>query len=299
MSTPRYLKKGDKIAVLCPASYISVDLTSAYAVLESWGLEVVIYDSVAAQENQFAGNDTLRAQDLQKALDDPQIKAIIAGRGGYGCVRIIDRINFEEFIKNPKWIVGFSDLTVLHSHIQNQFQIPTIHGQMVKSFLDGTTDSLETLRKALFGENNDLNYTSNDFPNRDGQATGILTGGNLAILQSILSSESDVDYSNKILFIEDVGESHYNIDRMLWTLKRANKLSQLRGLIVGGFTDLKDSDPAFGQRFEEIIMDKVIEYNYPVAYGFPSGHIDNNLALVLGKEVTLKVKGPKIDLQYH
>ncbi|MCI0920862.1 S66 peptidase family protein [Sphingobacterium rhinopitheci] len=299
MSTPTYLKKGDKIAVLCPASYISVDLSPAYAILKSWGLEVVVYASVVSQEHQFAGNDDLRAEDLQKALDDPEIKAIIAGRGGYGCVRIIDSINFEIFCKNPKWIVGFSDITVLHSHIQNNYQIPTIHGQMVKSFLDGTPESLETLRKALFGEGNDLSYISNsELPNREGEATGILTGGNLAILQSIISSDSDIDYTNKILFIEDVGESYYNIDRMLWTLKRAKKLENLRGLIVGGFTDLKDSDPSFGQNIEGIIMDKVAEYNYPVAFGCPAGHIENNLAIVLGREIILKTEKNNVDIQY-
>lgn len=298
MNTPQPLKKGDKIAVICPASYISVDLTEAYEVLKNWGLEPIIYSSVTAQYHQFAGDDSLRAKDFQEALDNPEIKAIIAGRGGYGCVRIIDQIDFSSFEKNPKWIVGFSDITAIHSHIQRNFQIPTIHGQMVKSFLDASEESLITLQNALFGENVDISYSNSTYPNRNGIAKGILTGGNLALLQSVLASPSDVDYEGKILFIEDVGESHYNIDRMLWTLKRAGKLDKLAGLIVGGFTDLKDSDAAFGQRFEDIIMDKVREFDYPIAFGFPAGHMEDNRALIFGKEVQLTVEEENIKLTY-
>lgn len=298
MSTPTYLKKGDKVAIICPASFINIDLTKAYKILINWGLEPVVYQSVSAQENQFAGNDELRAKDLQDALDNPEIKAIIAGRGGYGCVRIIDQINFTKFTKNPKWIVGFSDLTVLHSHIQNKFQIATIHGQMVKSFLEATPESIETLKKALFGENIDIFYTSTSSLNRNGNGSGVLTGGNLAILQSIIASSSDVDYDHKILFIEDVGESLYNIDRMLWTLKRAKKLDRLHGLIIGGFTELKDADPGFGQSVEEIIMDKVRGSKYPVAFGFPAGHIVDNRALAFGKKINLIVNDHNINIHY-
>lgn len=298
MNTPPFLKKGDKIAVICPASYIGVDISKAYQVLENWGLEPVIYPSVTASHHQFAGTDEMRTQDLQHALDNPEIKAIIAGRGGYGCVRIIDQINFNKFKKHPKWIVGFSDVTAIHSHIQRKYNIPTIHGQMVKSFLDASEESLTMLKNALFGKRVNLTYTYKDYPNRSGSGKGILTGGNLAILQSIIASPSDVNYDNKILFIEDVGESHYNIDRMLWTLKRAKKFQKLQGLIVGGFTDLKDSNPPFGQRFEDIIMDKVKEFNYPVAFGCPAGHIDDNRALVFGREVSLDVDKTKVKLIY-
>jgi muramoyltetrapeptide carboxypeptidase len=298
MNTPPYLNKGDKIAVICPASYISVDLTEAYDVLKNWGLEPIIYPSVTAQFNQFAGSDELRAEDFQAALDNPEIKAIIAGRGGYGCVRIIDKIDFTKFEKSPKWIIGFSDVTAIHSHIQRQYQIPTIHGQMVKSFLDASRESMDTLYNALFGKNADINYSYTEYPNRPGTAQGILTGGNLALLHSILASSSDVNYNGKILFLEDVGESHYNIDRMLWALKRAGKLDKLQALIVGGFTELKDSDPAFGQRYEDIIMDKVREFDYPVAFGFPSGHIVDNRALMFGKEVKLTINDNLINLKY-
>ena len=298
MNTPPFLKKGDKIAVICPASFIKADLTTAYELLKNWGLDPVIYPSVTAQFNQFAGDDDLRAEDFQNALDDPTIKAIIAGRGGYGCVRIIDKINFNKFKKNPKWIIGFSDITAIHSHIQRQFKIPTIHGQMVKSFLEASEESTKTLKDALFGKSVNIKFAQDEYPNRSGIAQGILTGGNLALLQSVIASPSDVNYDDKILFIEDVGESHYNIDRMLWTLKRAKKLNKLAGLIVGGFTDMKDSDPSFGQRYEEIILDKVKEFNYPVAFGCPAGHIDDNRALIFGKEIELKVDNSKVTIKY-
>lgn len=298
MNTPAYLKKGDKIAILCPASYISGDLTPAYNILLDWGLELEIAPSTEAQFNQFAGEDKLRAHDLQQALDNPDIKAIIAGRGGYGSVRLIDTLDFSKFKKQPKWLVGFSDITVIHSHIQRQFQIPTIHGQMVKSFLDASPESLQTLKKTLFGKNTDLHYSTPSANNRPGHSRGILTGGNLAILQSILASASDVDYEDKILFLEDVGESYYNIDRMLWTLKRAKKLDKLKGLIIGGFTSLKDSDPSFGQTIEEIIIDKVREFDYPVAFNCPAGHIDDNRALVFGEEIELTVTTEKTSITY-
>ncbi|WP_164109265.1 MULTISPECIES: LD-carboxypeptidase [Sphingobacterium] len=298
MNTPAYLKKGDKIAILCPASYISGDLTPAYNILLDWGLQLEIAPSTEAQFHQFAGNDELRAQDLQQALDNPDIKAIIAGRGGYGSVRLIDKLDFSAFKKKPKWIIGFSDITVIHSHIQRQFQLPTIHGQMVKSFLEASTESLQTLKNTLFGKNPDLHYNTPNPNNRDGRSRGILTGGNLAILQSILASASDVDYKDKILFLEDVGESYYNIDRMLWTLKRAGKLDKLKGLIIGSFTSLKDADPPFGQTIEEIIIDKVKEFHYPVAFDCPAGHIDDNRALIFGEEVELTVTGEKIAITY-
>lgn len=300
MSIPAYLKKGDKIVILCPASYINkeVDLSPAYDILRSWGLVPVIYDSVTAQHNQFAGTDELRAEDIQRAIDDPEIKAIIAGRGGYGSVRILDRIDFSNFQKNPKWLVGFSDITALHAHIYSLYQIPTIHGQMVKSFLDASLESLETLKSALFGDNIDLTYDQSIYNNRSGVCEGVLLGGNLSILHSVIASPSDFNYDGKILFIEDVSESHYNIDRMLWTLKRAGKLRNLKGLIVGGFTELNDSNPPFGQRYEDIIMDKVAEYNYPVAFHYPAGHIDDNRVLVFGKKVQLAIDNNLVNLTY-
>lgn len=293
------LKPGDKVAVLCPASHVPTDISAAYNTLITWGLDPVIAPSVSARHYNFAGDDDLRAADLQQALDNPDIKAIICARGGYGTIRIIDRLDFQKFRKNPKWIVGFSDITVLHSHIQRQYGIPTIHGQMVKSFLDASPESLDTLRNALFGKMPSLTYTSREFAHRSGTGQGILVGGNLALLQAIVGSPSDVKYKNKILFIEEVGEAHYNVDRMLYTLKRAKKLQKLQGLIVGGFTDMKDKPENFGQSVAEIVLEKVKDYDFPVAFDFPAGHIVDNRALVFGKEVELKVDQDTVKLDYQ
>lgn len=299
MKIPEFLQPGDKVAIVCPASYIKGSIDVAVKALQDWGLQVIIGETVTAQYNQFAGSDELRTEDLQRALDDDSIKAIFAARGGYGTVRIIDRLDFSKFEKTPKWIIGFSDITVLHSHLQHKLGVASIHGQMPKSFDDSTAEALASLRKAIFGESLDYTYQQSDFPNRSGEGYGQLIGGNLAILHSILASVSDGTYENKILFIEDVGESYYNIDRMLWTMKRAGKLARLRGLIVGGFSSLKDTDPSFGQRFEEIILDKVRAYNFPVCFGYPAGHIDNNHSLVLGKNIRLHVKNEETSIQYQ
>ncbi|UIR55645.1 LD-carboxypeptidase [Sphingobacterium sp. SRCM116780] len=295
---PEFLKAGDKVAIVSPASFIRGNIDIAIKILTSWGLEVVIGKTVTASYHQFAGDDQLRAADLQWALDDKSIKAVFAARGGYGCVRIIDQLDFSTFKKHPKWVIGFSDITVLHSHIQRQFGIPTIHGQMPKSFEAGTEASLATLKAALFGESVNYKYEQEEMPNRVGEAEGILTGGNLAILLSILASKSDVNYDHKILFIEDVGETFYSVDRMLWALKRAGKFDKIKGLIVGGFSGMKDGDPSFGQSVAEIVLDKVLEYDFPIAFAYPAGHIDDNHALVFGKKVKLKTTKKKVSLKY-
>lgn len=298
MRRPPSLQKGDKIAILCPASHITEDLTEAYKTLENWGLKPIVLESTKSKYNQFAGNDRLRAADLQHALDHQDYKAIVAGRGGYGSVRIIDQINFDKFKANPKWLIGFSDITVIHSHIQKNYQIPTIHGPMVQTFEDATTTSLQSLYNSLFGHSADIQYCYTEFPNQDGAATGILTGGNLAILQSLIASNSDVNFEKKILFLEDIGESLYSIDRMMYSLKRANKFTKLHGLIIGGFTELKDSKSGFGQDYKSIIVDKMREYEFPIAFGFPAGHINDNRALILGCRVYLEVNNGNIQLKY-
>lgn len=299
MKTPKFLKKGDRVAIVCPASYLKGGIEIATKTLSDWGLRVVIGKSVHAQHHHFAGTDDLRRQDLQEALDDPEIKAIFAARGGYGTVRIIDQLDFQQFKERPKWVVGFSDVTVLHSHLQRQVGVCSIHGQMPKSFDESTEAALTSLKKALFGEKMDIRYRQDAFPNRAGIGVGQLTGGNLAILHSLLGSPSDGRYDGKILFIEDVGEPLYNIDRMLWTLKRAKKLTKLQGLVVGGFTGLRDSTPSFGSRFEEIIMDSVSGYDFPVCFGFPAGHVADNQSLILGKKVTLNVTPDEASLRYN
>ena len=296
--TPPYLQIGDTVAITCPAKKLPHQITDAVKLLESWGLNVLLGETVGASYHQFAGDDELRVKDFQRFLDDDSVKAIFAARGGYGTIRIIDEIDFSRFRDHPKWIIGFSDITVLHSHISANFQVQTIHGQMPLTIPDGTKTSLETLRKALFNE--PFGYT---FPasaeNIAGQAEGIVIGGNLMLLVMMTGSVSEMDYEGKILFIEDVGEYLYSIDRMMWNLKRAGKLAKLKGLIVGSFTDMKDNDIPYGQTAEEIIREHVQEYNYPVCFNFPAGHVDDNHALVLGKTVNLEVNQQQVYITYQ
>jgi muramoyltetrapeptide carboxypeptidase len=293
---PPYLKKGDKVAIVCPAKKLKHPIDHAVALIESWGLEVVLGKSVYAEHHQFAGNDDLRAADMQFFLDDKDTKAIIAGRGGYGTIRIIDDLDFSTFKENPKWIVGFSDITVLLSHVTGPEHTQSIHGQMPGTFDEATPESLESLRKALFGE--DLSYTyDSEYPNRPGEAEGILVGGNLSLLIALESSPSAMDFKDKILFLEDVGEYEYAIDRMLRMLKRSGKLAALKGLIIGAFNHIKEEDIKFGQGVEEVIERIVRDYDYPVCFNFPVGHIDDNRAMVLGKNSLLKVTGNHVSFQ--
>jgi len=292
-----YLKKGDKVAITCPAKKLPIPMTDAVNLLTSWGLEVVLGDTVNASYHQFAGDDAFRAADLQRFIDDDSVSAIIAARGGYGTIRMIDMVDFSRLQTNPKWIVGFSDITLLHSHIISNYKLPCIHGQMPLNIPDASAYSLETLRKALFGE--ELTYKIDTNPqNRIGDSSGILIGGNLSLLLAISGSVSDMDYSGKILFIEDVGEYLYAADRMLRALKRAGKLKNLAGLVVGGFTDMKDNDIPFGQTLPQLIMDVVADYSYPVCFDFPAGHIPNNCSLVLGKTINLSVQTNGVGISY-
>jgi len=296
-TTPPYLKKGDKIAITCPAKKLPSPMTAAIALLESWGLEVVLGETVTTSYHQFAGDDDTRARDMQRFLDDDSIKAIIAARGGYGTIRMIDKLDFSNFQKHPKWIIGFSDITVLHAHIESNFGIQTIHGQMPVNVVDGSEKSLETLRQALFGEEVSYEFKSNTF-NRAGKSDGVLIGGNLSLLVAVSGSVSDMDYEDKTLFIEDVGEYLYSADRMMYHLKRAGKLKNLSGLIVGGFTEMKDNDIPFGQSIEQIVMDLVKEYDYPVCFDFPAGHIPDNRALIFGRDISLSVNQNDTTIKY-
>ncbi|WP_439695068.1 LD-carboxypeptidase [Mucilaginibacter sp. AW1-7] len=285
---PPYLKKGDKIAIVCPAKKLPNPMTDAVTLLQSWGLEVILGETVTASYHQFAGDDELRAKDLQRFIDDNSIKAIIAARGGYGTVRMIDKVDFSRFAQHPKWIIGFSDITVLHTHLFANYHAQTIHGQMPVNIPDASARSLDTLRKSLFGEPLTYEFTSHT-ANRTGDSSGLLVGGNLSLLVAVSGSVSDIDYTGKVLFIEDVGEYLYSIDRMLRCLDRAGKLKSLAGLVVGGFTDVKDNEIPFGQTVPEIIMDIVQRYNYPVCFDFPAGHIPDNCSLIFGRNVTLSV----------
>jgi len=297
MNIPSYLKAGDKVAITCPAKKLPHEITDAVNLLQSWGLEVVLGETVFASHHQFAGDDELRASDFQKYIDDNSIKAIFAARGGYGTIRIIDKLDFSPLINHPKWIIGFSDITVLHAHLQANYRIPTIHGQMPLTIPDGTKPSIESLRKALFGEKLEYDILV-CAQNIQGESAGILIGGNLTLMVMMAGSVSDIDYTDKILFLEDVGEYLYSIDRMMWNLKRSGKLAVIKGLIIGGFTDLKDNDIPFGQTIEEIILKHVEEYQYPVCFNFPAGHVSDNHSLILGKNVNLNSGKHQVTLSY-
>lgn len=296
MIKPPYLKNGDKIAITCPAKALKTPMTDAIKLLESWGLEVVLGETVDAVFHQFAGTDELRSRDMQKFINDDSIKAIIAARGGYGCIRIVDEIDWTPLLKKPKWIIGFSDITVFHLQLQSM-GIQSIHGQMPSTIPDSTASGLESLRKALFGE--ELIYEIPSSPkNRIGEASGELIGGNLSLLVASLASKSDVDYSGKILFIEEVGEYHYTIDRMIRTLDRAGKFKNLAGLILGGFTSVKNDEPYFGWDTHQIIEEVVKQYDFPVCYDFPAGHISDNHALIFGREIVLKIGKSGVNINF-
>lgn len=294
---PKHLKKGDTIAIVCPAKKLPTTIDSAVEVLQSWGLKVVIGKTVNAEYRQFAGPDELRRDDLQQYLDAPEIKAIIAARGGYGTLRIIDKLDFSSFAQNPKWLIGFSDITVLLSHAYANFSYQSIHAQMPYTFEESTPEALESLRKALFGEK--LIYETNGHElNKAGEVTAKIIGGNLSLLIALEGSVSAMDFDGKILFIEDVGEHEYAIDRMMRTLYRNGKLKKLAGLIVGAFNGMQPEPIPFGQTPEQLIAEIVKAYDYPVCFGFPTGHIDDNRAMVVGKHATLTVTAQKTTLTY-
>ena len=294
---PPYLKQGDKIALISTARKISRnELQEAIECIESWGLEVILGENLFNNHHQFSGKDDERTKDLQSMLDNPEVKAILCVRGGYGTVRIIDDIDFSHFLKNPKWLTGFSDITVLHSHI-NKLNVASLHSTMPISFSTNTSESIKSLKDALFGKHLSIEIDLHPF-NKFGEVKGQIVGGNLSILYSLIGSSSDLNTDGKILFIEDLDEYLYHIDRMMMNLKRSGKLSNLKGLIVGGMTKMNDNAIPFGKDAESIIKDMVSEYNYPVCFGFPAGHIKDNRALKMGVIAELKVD-KKSSLNYE
>lgn len=297
---PPYLKQGSVIGITCPAGYVSKERI-AYAVelFELWGFHVKVGATVGNEYFYFSGTDEERLSDLQSMLDDPEIGAVLMGRGGYGVGRIIDQIDFTKFQKHPKWICGFSDITVLHNHINALFGIPSLHSPMCGAFKSETTNAehIKQFHAAITGESL-FYHTAPSSYNRNGIAEGIVTGGNLAILAHLTGSVSEVDTDGKILFIEDIGEHLYHIDRLMLNLKRAEKLEHIKALLVGSFTEIEDTERPFGQTVEEIIWDKVAEYNYPVCFNFPCGHQEVNYTLSLGMLHRLSVTehGGKLEL---
>jgi muramoyltetrapeptide carboxypeptidase len=296
MKIPPYLQPGDMIAIVCPAGYMPRErAATCIETLQAWGYRVRIGNTLGGpSENYFAGTDDERLAELQQMLDDPAIKAILCGRGGYGLTRIIDRIDFSQFVKAPKWIAGFSDITILHTHIWTNYKIVTLHSPMAGAFNDGGADDVyvRSLRAALEGEKADHTCPPHPF-NRAGVATGRLVGGNLSLIAHLVGTASEIKTKDKILFLEDVGEYRYNIDRMLYQLKRSGKLDRLAGLVIGGFTESKDTLRPFGASVEEIIRDIVSEYDYPVCFGFPVSHERENYALKIGLVHTLEITPEK------
>lgn len=283
------LKVGDTIALISSARKVArEEIQFAINTLETWGLKVVLGENLFHQENQFSGSDSERSEDLQAAINNENIQAILFARGGYGTVRIVDSIDFSALKKKPKWIIGYSDITVLHSHVHRHFNLATLHAPMAFNFTKASSTLLETMRETLFGKAMNYKFAGHKL-NRNGTAKGSVVGGNLSILYSLLGSPSDIDTDGKILFLEDLDEYLYHIDRMVMNLKRNGKLSKLAGLIVGGMSDMKDNLIPFGKTAEEIIFDAVKEFNYPVCFNFPAGHVEENLPLTLGAAYDMKV----------
>lgn len=293
---PPYLKKKDKIAIVSTARKISVkEIELAIQTFESWGLEIVLGKTIGIANNQFAGSDEERAADFQEMMNRTDIKAIVCGRGGYGTVRIMDYLDFTAFTHNPKWIVGYSDVTILHAHINNYLGIQTLHSTMPINFGNNTEASISTLKLTLFGEAENISFQSNIL-NRFGTCEGEIIGGNLSILYSILGTKSGFNPDGKILFIEDLDEYLYHIDRMMMALKRAGKLNKLKALIVGGMTQMNDNTIPFGKNAKEIIKEHCQEFNYPICFDAPFGHIDNNIALNFGKKIKLSIEEEKVSI---
>ena len=301
IKTAPYLEKGDTIGLVCPAGYMAAERVAecVRVLTEEWGYQVKTGKTIGGDSpNYFSGTDQERLADFQEMLDDPSVKAILCARGGYGTSRIIDQINFDSFRQQPKWIVGFSDITVLHCHIYRNFKIATLHAPMAGAFNDAGYISkyVQSLRDALEGKW--ARYTCEPHPlNRMGEAIGELVGGNLAILAHLIGSDSEPKTKGRILFIEDVGEYIYNIDRMLLQLKRAGKLKGLAGLVVGGFTDTKDTERPFGKDVYEVIRDAVDEYDFPVCFDFPVSHAKENLTLKIGAGYKLKITKARVLLE--
>ena len=302
---PRYLKPGDTIGITCPAGFITLpEIQPAMVQMVEWGFNIKVGDTVGKRDFTFGGTDEERARDFQQMIDDPKVKAIMCARGGYGFGRIIDKLNFSKLQTHPKWIIGFSDITVLHCHLNRNFGIASIHSKMCNSFPDDWNkaepiqiETILSIKQALTGQK--MKYTAPVNPlNKTGKAEGVLIGGNLKIIETLAGTRSDLRTTNKILFVEDTGEYLYSIDRMFWNLKRTGKLEKLAGLIVGGFK-IKPDDPGeeFGRTVQDIVLDRVKEYNYPVCFDFPVGHQRNNYALKCGVIHKLAVSNEEVILR--
>jgi muramoyltetrapeptide carboxypeptidase len=296
---PHFLQKGDTIGIVAPAGFMPVEkMQTCIETLDGWGYNVQLGETTHSNsQNYFSGTDEERLNDLQQMLDDRSIKAILCARGGYGTSRIIDRINFKKFRKHPKWIIGFSDITVLHSHIFSNYKIASLHAPMAAAFNDGefTNPYILSLKDALEGKPSHYEWEPHAF-NKTGEAKGQLVGGNLSLLTHLIGTKSDIKTKNKILFLEDVGEYLYNVDRLLVQLKRSGKFDKLAGLIIGRFTDNKDTERPFGKAVYDIIYEQVGDYDFPICFDFPVSHGKENYALKVGAKYNLQIQNDKIIL---
>ncbi len=296
---PSYLKKGDCIGIVCPAGYLPAEKAqTCIATLRKWGFQVKTGKTLGSRFHYFSGTDEERLADLQQMLDDREVKAILCGRGGYGVSRILDKLDFKKFKQNPKWIIGYSDITVLHSHLFSKLKTASLHAPMAAAFNDGNRDRkyLRSMLECLTGKK--MNYQALPHNlNRNGSARGALVGGNLSLLTHLLGTRSALKTKDSLLFLEDVGEYIYNIDRMMIQLKRSGALDNLSGLIIGSFTELKDTTNPFGEQVYALIADKVKDYAYPVCFDFPVGHTPRNYALKTGVRHQLTVSSGGIILK--
>ena len=302
LKQPPYLKAGDTVAIVAPSGILKnrdKEIEQAKTLLKSWGLEVVIGNHVFNKDNHFAGSDDERCEDFQKALDNPKISAIWCARGGYGTVRILDKLDYSKFKQNPKWLIGYSDITALHNQMHNE-GVESIHAMMCTSLQDDMAtieETVSTFKNAIFGKS--LNYTLEGSKyNKVGNATGKLVGGNLTMLHTMLGSKTSIDVSGKILFIEEIGEYKYHIDRMLQSLKRAGYFDNCKGVIVGDMSKLRKNTTLWGTSVEQLILDALAEYNFPIAFNMPAGHEKDNRAMILGRTVELTVSKDKSTVKF-
>ena len=298
MISPKLLQKNDTVGIVSTARKISLEeIKPAIELLESWKLNMKVGKTIGLEENQFAGTDEQRREDFQDMLDDDEVNAIWCARGGYGTVRIIDALDFSKFKKQPKWLVGYSDVTVLHSHIYD-LGFETIHATMPINISKNSPEALRSLKNALFG--NDLSYDiKSDRLNKVGKTEGELVGGNLSMLYSLLGSETSIDTRGKILFIEDLDEYLYHIDRMMQNLKRNGYFEELKGLMVGSMSEMNDNAIPFGKTAKEIIFDTCKAYDFPICFNFPAGHVDDNRALIFGRTLQLAVGSKRSTVKFN
>jgi muramoyltetrapeptide carboxypeptidase len=299
MIAPLPLKPGDKIGLIAPSrNVIQDDLAEAISMIESWGYQVMFGKNLYDKHHQFAGKDEDRAGDFMQMVLNPEIKAILCARGGYGTIRILANLDPNTIRSNPKWIIGYSDITVLHSYFNKVVGFETIHATMPISLKPGTpNDSWQKLKQVLEGDLIDYQFEPHEL-NRTGKIMGTLVGGNLSVLFSLRGTFCDIETDDKILFIEDLDEYLYHIDRMMMNYKLSGKLNKLKGLIIGGMTQMKDNTVPFGKTAYEIVADAVNDYTYPVAFNFPAGHCEPNLPLILGRKVILDIKSDKVKLEF-